>query len=340
MTPALPLLAQMQGAEPMAGALHLALALAVLAAATAALLSPRRMAAVVLFLIFGVLASAYWAAIGTPDVALAEAVIGTGVTGALFGFAATTLPKHLDAEPRSRWLPVPGAILGGALGAGLAAASTRAAAGADAPPGLTEEVAPVMPQTGVEHPITGVLLNLRSYDTLLEMVVLLVAATIALTFLPSPRRRRSPARSGATAPEHPATGPQRTTPLRLFIALTAPVVLLLAAWLLFAGSSQPGGAFQAGAAFAAMLILLDAAAVRPLRLSPAMMGLLVLGVTAFLAVGLGGAVLGDAWLHLRGPWAGPVTIALESALAVTIGASLALVHAGLSAGPAEKGESA
>ena len=34
----------------------------------------------------------------------------------------------------------------------------------------------------------------------------------------------------------------------------APVLVLLTAWLLFAGSSRPGGAFQAGAVLAALLI--------------------------------------------------------------------------------------
>lgn len=72
--------------------LHVVLAVAVLMVGVAALYAPRRQTGVVLFLVFGVFLSSYWAVLGAPDVVLAEAVIGTGVTGALFGYVATVLP--------------------------------------------------------------------------------------------------------------------------------------------------------------------------------------------------------------------------------------------------------
>jgi multisubunit Na+/H+ antiporter MnhB subunit len=37
-----------------------------------------------------------------------------------------------------------------------------------------------MPESGVDHPVTAVLLNFRSYDTLLEIAVLLLAVVVAL----------------------------------------------------------------------------------------------------------------------------------------------------------------
>ncbi len=49
--------------------------------------------AVIFFSLVGVAAALIWARLGAPDVALAEAAIGAGLTGALF-FA------HLKASPR------------------------------------------------------------------------------------------------------------------------------------------------------------------------------------------------------------------------------------------------
>jgi energy-converting hydrogenase B subunit D len=39
--------------------------------------------AVVLFIVFGLLMALAWARLGAPDIALAEAAIGAGLTGAL-----------------------------------------------------------------------------------------------------------------------------------------------------------------------------------------------------------------------------------------------------------------
>ncbi|MDO5619617.1 hydrogenase subunit MbhD domain-containing protein [Kocuria sp.] len=302
--------------------LHVVLAAAVLICAIAALYTPRRLTGVVLFLVFGVFLSSYWAVLGAADVALAEAVIGTGVTGALFGYVATVLPQPGPSDPSANTTGASPArtsttgrtvvgILGGAgLGAGLAHLLSLAAPESS---GLSEPVAHAMPSTGVEHPITGVLLNLRSYDTLMEMVVLLAAVAVALAFLRDPHARLPRA-------EH-----QPSPLVKLYVTIVAPVALLLAAWLLFAGSSQPGGAFQSGAALAAVVILLQSSGVRRFVVGPAMISVLLIGVVAFLTVAVGGLVLGDAWLFLRGPWAGTITIALETALAVSIGAGLGVI---------------
>jgi uncharacterized MnhB-related membrane protein len=40
--------------------------------------------AVVMFMVFGLLVALSWVRLGAPDIALAEAAIGAGVTGALF----------------------------------------------------------------------------------------------------------------------------------------------------------------------------------------------------------------------------------------------------------------
>ncbi len=48
---------------------------------------------VVLFITFGVMASIAWIRIGSPDLALAEAAIGTGVAGAIFVTSLAVLER-------------------------------------------------------------------------------------------------------------------------------------------------------------------------------------------------------------------------------------------------------
>jgi energy-converting hydrogenase B subunit D len=48
------------------------------------LTTPNLFRAVVLFIVFGLLMALTWARLNAPDVALAEAAVGAGITGALF----------------------------------------------------------------------------------------------------------------------------------------------------------------------------------------------------------------------------------------------------------------
>jgi multisubunit Na+/H+ antiporter MnhB subunit len=303
---------------------------AVVVAAAAAVLTSRRLAAVVAFLVFGVLLSSLWALMGAPDVALAEAAIGTGVTSALF---LTVITRRVAGRPEVHASPPAAAreargragagllslVVAGALAAGLAGAAVSSARGPAAPPGapgLGAAVDRELPATGVSHPVTGVLLGFRSYDTFLEVVVLLVAvlAVVALS--------RSWGRAGGG--ERPTLA--ATEPLTTFVRLAAPVLGLLVAWLLFAGSSRTGGAFQAGAVLAATLVLLHVSGLVRLDWAAGSVGPLLLGVAAFLLLGVAGQLLEGSWFATDPAWAGPVTVLLESLLTVTIGVALALAY--------------
>ncbi|MCX8085470.1 MAG: DUF4040 domain-containing protein [Rhodocyclaceae bacterium] len=59
------------------------LACALLWSAWRALATPRLDRAIVFFIAFGLLMSLAWARLSAPDIALAEAAIGAGLTGAL-----------------------------------------------------------------------------------------------------------------------------------------------------------------------------------------------------------------------------------------------------------------
>jgi uncharacterized MnhB-related membrane protein len=63
--------------------------------------SPDLFKAVVLFIVFGLLMTLAWARLAAPDLALAEAAIGAGLTGALLLDAVGHLrrgPRHREEE--------------------------------------------------------------------------------------------------------------------------------------------------------------------------------------------------------------------------------------------------
>lgn len=67
------------------------------------LATPQLFKAIVLFIAFGLLMSLAWVRLQAPDIALAEAAIGAGVTGALFLWALSRMnrpPKKTKGEQR------------------------------------------------------------------------------------------------------------------------------------------------------------------------------------------------------------------------------------------------
>lgn len=309
------------GDEPLR-ALDVVLGLAVVAGALAAVTPRHRMGATVSFLVFGVLLVVLWTRLGAPDVALAEAAIGTGVTGALFVDTVTRgrrVPEEdTHGSRRLTATAVLGLLTGTLLAAGLAVVLVRSAAGGGT--GLTLQVRERMDESGVEHPVTAVLLNFRSYDTLLEIAVLFVAVlAVAVTL-----------GTGAEGAGRPAAAAGRPNTLVWFCRVISPVLLLIAAWVLFAGSDRPGGAFQSGAVLAGALILMDTAGLGP---SPRHGGLLraalVVGLLVFLAAAAWGPATDSAWLALDPAWAGWVIVAVETTLALSIGTALTVVFLAL-----------
>ena len=63
--------------------LDLLLAVTLLVVAWYALASPDLFRAVILFIVLGLMISLVWVRLGAPDVAMAEAAVGSGLTGAL-----------------------------------------------------------------------------------------------------------------------------------------------------------------------------------------------------------------------------------------------------------------
>lgn len=195
------------------------------------------------------------------------------------------------------------ALFAGLLGAALLELGPPAAT-------LAPLVAGNLAQSGVTHPVTAVLLNFRGYDTLLEIAVLLIAL---IGLLAVARRGDAP-----TAPA--AVEPVLTTMARL----AAPLMALVAVYLLWAGAFRPGGAFQAGAVLAAAAVLLH---LTRLLLGWAAPGVwlragLAGGFLLFLAIAA--ALLGKgALLQYPPAQAGLLILAIETGLTVSLGLILA-----------------
>jgi uncharacterized MnhB-related membrane protein len=81
----------METMTPLAWTFDLLLGLGLLWIAWRALASPDLFKAIVLFIAFGLFMAMVWVRLAAPDVALAEAAIGAGLTGALLMAALARL---------------------------------------------------------------------------------------------------------------------------------------------------------------------------------------------------------------------------------------------------------
>jgi multisubunit Na+/H+ antiporter MnhB subunit len=297
------------------------LAVTVLAVAAWTIVARDTFAAVVGFVAYGLLLALVWVRLEAPDVAMTEAAIGGGVTGVLLLGAAARL-RGMAATPADE---APGAalrlltgVLCGAISAALAATMFLLP---DPAPSLAPEAAANLASTGVGNPITGVLMAYRALDTLLEKVVL-VLALIGVWSL-------APDRLWSGIP-----GPQRRVhadDALVFLArLLPPVGIVIGVYLLWAGADEPGGAFQGGALLAAMwlLAMMAGVAAAPAVSSRWLRLALVAGPAVFVAIGLAGWALADAFLAYPEAWAKPLIIVIEVALLLSIAATLGLLVAG------------
>jgi len=182
-------------------------------------------------------------------------------------------------------------------------------------PSLGDAVDNTLHQSGVTSPVTAVLLNFRGFDTLLEVMVLLLAVigVWSLTRAPAPRGT-------------PAPSPVQISVVRLL----APLMCLVAAYLVWQGSHLAGGAFQGGALLAGAGVLLFVADLPWLQAVPSRMlrfGL-ALGPLVFLGVALWCLTRGGELLNYPTGTAGPLLLLIETTCAISIGLTLTALFAG------------
>jgi uncharacterized MnhB-related membrane protein len=273
---------------------------------------------VVMFVVYGLFISIMWSLLRAPDVALAEAAIGAGVTGALF-IRNIDIGRSLGAverfwEPRWGWAALGFVVIGMSALCVAAITGMSIASLLDAQVGLTAAVAGMLSDSGVDQPVTAVLLNFRAYDTWIEMFVLFAALVGAIVLR---GEIYSSAQDGSLQ--------SADLPLNLFVRTLAPIAVLAAGYLLWAGSFRAGGAFQSGALLGALFILVFAGGDRVMSvdfLYKRWRWLASAACFSFLALALIGLLQGGILLRYPAPMAGPLILVVETFSALAIAFTL------------------
>jgi multisubunit Na+/H+ antiporter MnhB subunit len=280
----------------------------------------------VLFIVFGVFMSLAWVRLQAPDIALAEAAIGAGITGVLLMDAI----RHMEWEQQTWGAKWPHQAEHRSRLPRLRKAATLAAAMllmglllagvwnlGEEKPGLAGAAAAAMGQ--LEHPVTAVLLVFRGLDTWLELGILLLAVMGMLIA----RGRQELTASALTPPHDPM--------LDGVTRVLTPVAVLCAAYLLWLGTFTAGGAFQSGVVLGAVGILLYLSARPSIETLPqwfwkllVLLGFFVFGLAAIITL------LASNWM-LQYPerWKGEFIKIMEVAAAISIGACFAALFVGL-----------
>ncbi|MDM7829959.1 Na+/H+ antiporter subunit A [Cellulomonas edaphi] len=309
-------------------------AAATIASAALAARARRRLKAVILLGIGGYAVAGLFLLHGAPDLALTQVLVET-VTLVVFVLVLRRLPPYFSDRPlaASRWLR-----LGIGLGVGLTVAGVALVApGARIHEPVSKDFAEEAVRWGGGHNIVNVtLVDIRAWDTMGEISVLLVAATgvASLVFLsrrggqifradearaerhvwagaPDPmarlRRGTDPARVDAPATDREwlragsTLAPQRRSVVfEVVVRLLFQTMIVYSLFLLFSGHNAPGGGFAAGLVTGIALIVRYLAGGRYElgEAAPVQPGLL-LGLGLFLSAGVGlfALVLGGSVLQ-------------------------------------------
>ncbi|MER7619538.1 hydrogen gas-evolving membrane-bound hydrogenase subunit E, partial [Nonomuraea wenchangensis] len=296
-------------------------AAAVIVAAVIAVRASRRLTAMILVGVTGYGTAVLFVLHGAPDLALTQFLVET-VTIAMFVLVLRRLPPRFSRRPSRRGRAAIGVAVG-VVAAGMAYAATSARQAEPISSGFADLA---VSYGGGDNVVNVILVDIRAWDTMGEIAVLVAAATgvASLIFRGSAALRRrtgSPAPTSrarvagrwlATSP-HPATGGTSII-LQVVTRLLFHVIVLLSVYLLFSGHNQPGGGFAAGLVCGLALTVRYLAGGRAeLNAAAPVDAGAVLGAGLFVAVGtgaaamlLGGDVLQSATLDLTLPVLGEV----------------------------------
>ena len=301
-------------------ALDVGLAFLVFAVAAWTVFAPGAFAATVGYVVYGLLLSLVWIRLFAVDVALTEAAIGSGVTGVLLIGAAARL-RGAEASAREGLTGLTRLFT-----AGLCLLVAAALAGVvlllpDEGPTLAPQSMHSLPETGLGNPVTAVLIAYRSFDTMLEKVVL-VLAVVGVWSLAADRYW------GGGPGEARAERPEPT--LAFFAQVLAPIGILVGVHVFWVGADEPGGAFQGGAILAAMWMIVMMARLTEAPQTNAfwLRVALVAGPVVFLAVGVAGAVVAGGYFAYPPGLAKPLILFIETFMTFTIAVTLAMLVAG------------
>lgn len=286
-------------------------------AAWKALFGREAFAATVFFVAYSLLMAMAWVQLGAMDVALAEACIGAGLTGALL-IGAIRQFEHdpaIHVPRRVAWQRLVLALLSAVIFLGTLSSIVELRKPNVGIPPLVRENLGI---AGSSHPVTAVLLNFRAFDTWLELGVLLLACIAAIAIHQIYDSARIPAKLRSVQKQP-----------RIIASAMLPLLILVGGVLLWFGSRAPGGAFQAGALLGSAGILLQISGERSLLDFSALRFRLVLllGFFAFLAVAIFTCSRGGNLLEYPPSLAGTMTLILEVSATFSIALTLNVMYA-------------
>jgi uncharacterized MnhB-related membrane protein len=301
--------------------LNILLAALILGLAAWTIVAREAYSAAIGFIAYGLLLTLVWVQLHGIDVALTEAAIGGGLTGALLIGAAARL-RGTEAAARAErpgtathWLA---ALASVAVTAALAVCVLTLPAPA---PTLAPAVSANIAVTEVLNPITAVLLAFRAMDTLLEAIVLLFALIGVWSLAPDSAWGGRPGLLQHVDPNGMLAYAARVLP---------PIGIVAGMYIFWIGADHPGGKFQGATIMAAMwlLVMMAGLADAPPISRRWLRTLLVAGPLAFIAIGVVGAVTAGAFLAYPAGFAKPLILVIEFALMPTLTLILGLILLG------------
>jgi multisubunit Na+/H+ antiporter MnhB subunit len=191
----------------------------------------------------------------------------------------------------------------------------------DPSPSLAPEADQNLASTGLGNPVTAVLIAYRSFDTMLEKVVLVLAVAGVWSVAPERFWGGAPAPLGRATPD---------ASLVFLARILAPVGAVIGVQMFWVGADEPGGAFQGGAILAAMwMIVMMARLTEPPRISATWLRLaLVAGPAVFLVLGLAGPLMADSFFAFPPGFAKPIILFIEAFMVLTIAVTLPMLVVG------------
>ncbi|MGY1689336.1 Na+/H+ antiporter subunit A [Geodermatophilus sp. SYSU D01105] len=304
----------------------------VVTAAVLALRIRQRLSAVLVVGVTGYGVGVLFALQGAPDLALTQFLVET-LTLVVFVLVLRTLPKDITERHRPRERAVRG-VIAVAVGAFMAVVGAVALAARTATPVSVDYPAQAYDFGGGKNVVNVTLVDIRAWDTLGEISLLVVAATgvASLVFLRGrtggverldsgelARRRPAGGRAprnrwlAATAALDPA---RRSVVLEVITRILFHTITVFSVYLLFSGHNEPGGGFAGGLVAGLALVLRylaggryelgEAAPVAPGLLLGT--GLLFAGTTGVAGLLLGAEVLQTAILETDLPVLGHVKL--------------------------------
>lgn len=311
--------------------------------ALAAVIMRNRLAATLLVGLSGYGVGVIFALQGAPDLALTQFLVETLLL-VVFILVLRKLPPEVD-ERNGIGRRGPRAILAIAVGASAAAVTAFASAARS-----TEPIATMIPDLAYEfgdgaNPVNVLLVDIRAWDTMGEVAVLVAAAT-GVASLVFRNRRFGTAPRVADAPDGATAGRGGTTWLRggtlipsryrsLILQVTTrlvfPTLMVLSVYFFFSGHNAPGGGFAGGLTAGLALVLRYLAGGRyelgetiPIDAGKILgAGLAFAAGTAIFSLLLGAPVLSSATLEVTLPILGHIK--LVTALFFDLGVYLIVI---------------